>query len=69
MNWREQFDSTFADGLEEWNRPGIRKFIQTEIIEKLIEDIKAGDWSQSSVASIEAQKTLLRITWLGKETI
>lgn len=64
MNWKEKFDDTFI------TLPSpreIEQFIETEIIEKLIEDIHDLESTSAGTLDTRPLKAKLRAKWLGKD--
>lgn len=83
-NWKEKFDKIFHQyNTDDWE-DDIQHFIETEIIEKLIEDIQeeirevtppavmipGGRWADdyNLKATLLDRTEQLRASWLGKET-
>lgn len=72
MNWKEQFKGEFASG--EFLGTGItristvEKFIETEIIEKLIEEMPEHcDYFVGERPTLTRIKQQLRAKWLGND--
>ena len=62
MDWNEQLFSMYDNRNDDWE--SIEHFIETEIIEKLIEDIPSDPGTAGDNEYIKQQ---LRAKWLGKE--